>query len=281
MKRFLIMFMVLGLIAGSVATAEAEQGFARTERSVEASYYGAQLLYQYRSCALSGGAGCVTLDTLPTETSLTAKVTDAHGQPVSVWVVDAAERQIESDGPNFVYGTFCGQTTEPIRFKAGAELELWVGGEWWPTWWVVPEVPRCLPGVATTGTVSVTLWGWTTEEPASASPGPLESPAPQSSPSGQPEVVERSVDLVLRRHLRGVGSVVAGDPSCSSDVPVVIQRKRSEAWRDIASTTTDADGSFAVRLTDRSGRYRAVASELATPETTCLEARSATVRHHH
>lgn len=276
MKRFLIMFMILGLIAGSVAAADAEERFERAERTVEAGYYGAQLLYQYRSCAVSGGAGCVTLDTLPSEDSLTAKVTDAHGQPVSVWVVDAAERQIELDGPNLVYGTFCGQTTEPIRFEPGAQLELWVGGEWWPTW-VVPEVPRCFPGAATTGTISVTLSGWTSSE----EPRPVQSPTPQESPSGQTEVVERSVDLLLRGHLRGVGSVVAADELCSGGVPIVIQRKRFGAWRDIASTTTDGDGSYAVRLTHRSGSYRAVASEIATPETTCLEATSATVRHRH
>lgn len=157
MKRLFMLFVALGLISGSVATAEAGQRSKHAQRTVETSYYGAQLLYQYRSCPVSGGAGCVSLKTLPTESSLTAKVRDAHGQPVSVWVVDASERRFELDGANFVYGTFCGETTEPIRFKAGAELELWLGGEWWPTWWVVPQMPRCFPGAATTGNVRVTL----------------------------------------------------------------------------------------------------------------------------
>ena len=157
MKRFLVSFIALGLIGGSVSTARAEQKVERTERTVEASYLGAQLLYEYRSCALAG-AGCVTIETRVGEKALTARVTDAHGQPVSVWVVDASESQGGLDGPSEVYGTFCGHTTKPIRFTPGATLELWVGGEWWPTWWIVPQV-KCFPAAATTGTISVTLSG--------------------------------------------------------------------------------------------------------------------------
>jgi hypothetical protein len=161
-KRFLVLFMVVGLMAGAVATAEAKKKPKpkpkpiRIERTVEASYYGPQVLYESRSCAPSGGAGCVTLETRATERSLTANVTDAHGQPVSVYVVDASEARCCLVGPRAVYGTFCGKTTEPIRFDPGTTLELWVGGDWWPTWWIVPEVD-CSPGIATTGTLSVTL----------------------------------------------------------------------------------------------------------------------------
>ena len=156
MKRFLIISMTLGLMLGCLATAGAEQRAPGAKRTVEASYLGAQLLYEYRSCPLSGGSGCVTLETLPTEGALTARATDAHGQPVSVWVVDASEGRGGLDGPNRVYGSFCGKTTETIWFEPGTTLELWVGGEWWPTWWIVPKV-KCFPGAATTGTISVTL----------------------------------------------------------------------------------------------------------------------------
>ena len=158
MKRLVMSFMVLGLVMGAVATAEAKRtNPKRVERTVEDSYYGAQLLYQYRSCPLSGGAGCVVLETRGDEASLTATATDAHDLPVSVWVVDASERQLELDGANRVYGRFCGRTSKPISFEPGATLEFWIGGEWWPTWWIVPELPECFPGVATTGTISVTL----------------------------------------------------------------------------------------------------------------------------
>ena len=283
MKRFLILLMTLGLVIGSVATAEAEQRFERAERTVEASYYGAQLLYQYRSCPLSGGAGCVTIETLAGEESLTARATDAHHRPVSVWVVDASERQDELDGANRVYGRFCGYTTEPIRFDPGTKLELWVGGEWWPTWWIIPELPPCFPGAATTGTIQVTFsGGWTPSDgPASPSLEPGGSPAPQPSPSGRPAVVERSVDLRLRRHLRSEGAVASQDPLCRSEVRVVVQRKKSADWIEVGSVTTDSDGAFALRLRDRAGRYRAIAPEVSSSEKTCLAAISTMARHRH
>jgi hypothetical protein len=167
-KRFLVLFMVLGLMAGAVATAEAKKKKpkpkpepTRVERTVEASYLGPQVLYEYRPCAPSAGAGCVTLETRANEGFLTANVTDAHGQPVSVYVVDTSEARYDLDGPSAIYGTFCGKTTEPIRFDPGTTLELWVGGQWWPTeWgptWFVPKPPRCAPAIGTTGTISVTL----------------------------------------------------------------------------------------------------------------------------
>ena len=92
---------------------------------------------------------------------------------------------------------------------------------------------------------------------------------------------ERSVDLVLRGHLRSRGAIVSDDATCESDVDVVIQRKGSTGWLEVGSTTTDADGAFALRLRDRSGRYRAIAPEASSSETTCVEALSATVRHRH
>ena len=165
-KRFLVLFMVLGLMAGAVATAEAKKKPkpkpkpepAPVERTVEASYYGPQLAYEYRSCAASGEAGCVTLTTRANEKSLTAKAMDAHGQPVSVWVVDASEARYDLDGPRAVYGIFCGETTEPIQVAPGTKLELWIGGEWWPRWWGIPD-PDCAPAIGTTGTIRVTLSG--------------------------------------------------------------------------------------------------------------------------
>lgn len=159
MKRSLLVLLVLGLIVGLMASAEAGQGFARTERTVQANYYGAQLLYQYRSCVLSGGAGCVVIQTKAGERFLTARATDAHGQPVPVWVVDASERQDELDGANRVYGTFCGETTEQIRFEPGTKLELWIGGDWWQ--WTALQASKCSPTAASTGTIDVTLSGMT------------------------------------------------------------------------------------------------------------------------
>ena len=260
------------------------------ERTVEASYYGSQLLYQFRSCSLSGTAGCVSIETLAGEGSLAATATDAHGLPVPVWVVDASHRQ-DVFGTGEVYGEFCGHTTTDIRFDPGAKLEFWVGGDWHPDWWIVPE--GCLPPAATTGTIRVTFSEWTPAEwppsppepsgsPApSGSPEPSGSPAPQPAPTTQPETVARSVELRLQRHLRSAGTVTSDDPACRSQVLVVIERKKSDRWVKVGSTTTDPDGAFAFRLRDRVGRYRTVAPEIRLPERTCLSAVSPIARHRH
>lgn len=262
MKRYLILFMILGLITGQVGTAEAEQGFERSERTVEAPYP------EPTKCNVGRGFFvCAVVDAHPTEGVFTAEVKDAHGQPAYVQVFTRGGRRV---------GTFCGETTEPLHFDAGSSLQFLVEPTpyFWQNWgtdWVGPL--DCPYRVATTGTVSVTLSGWTASD--AAPPSPTQSPAPDQT------AAERSVDFALRRHLRGTGSVVAADASCSSDVPVVVQRKTSDGWLEVASTNTNADGAFAARLTDRFGRYRAVASEVRTPEATCPVARSAAVRHQH
>ncbi len=77
MRRSLIIFTVVGLMAASGATAGAEESSRPLERTVEARYLGPWLPVGGSPCAI--GAGCVIIETDPTETSLTAKVTDAHG----------------------------------------------------------------------------------------------------------------------------------------------------------------------------------------------------------
>ena len=155
MKRFLILFMVLGLIAGSVAMAEAKkaQKAIRTERTVEGSY-ATQFVPFNVWCYRQNGIGCVAIPTRKHEAFLTGKAVDAHGQPVLVQV----RAKTADMGPAewLDYGTFCGETDEPIAFDRGVDLDLVVGnggsGLTQP-----PSLSECRPGMGTTGTVSVTL----------------------------------------------------------------------------------------------------------------------------
>lgn len=153
MKRFLILFMILGLIAGSVATAEAEKGqkSTRTERTVEGSY-ATQFVPFNVWCERHGGVGCVTIPTRKHEAFLTGKVVDAHGQPVLVQVWGAGS---DRPGDWIEYGSFCGETDEPIAFDRGVDVYL-VVGYWWLTD-LAPSLETCRPMFGTTGTVSVTL----------------------------------------------------------------------------------------------------------------------------
>ncbi len=149
MKRFLILFTALGLIAVSVASAEAKKPPKRVERTVEGTYntqfvpYGSQL-----ASMCDNATGCVIIDTRPDEAYFTAKVTDAHGQPVPVTVFSN-----DSNGYGRAYGTFCGETEEPIPFDRGDGL--WFSPGYWDPG--LPSWANCSPGFGTTGTISVTL----------------------------------------------------------------------------------------------------------------------------
>ena len=155
MKRFLILFMILGLIGGSVVTAEAKkrQKSTRTERTVEGSYDTQFVPFSglvTRPCAQAEAIGCVTIETGAQEKFLTANVTDAHGQPVLV-TVDSWDPYTESFTK---YGSFCGETERPIRFRPGVELRFLPG--YWDPYLPTPWA-NCPPGFGTTGIVSVTL----------------------------------------------------------------------------------------------------------------------------
>ena len=150
MKRSLILFMILGLIAGLVATAEAKgkKQPTRVERTVEATY--GPLVGPVTGCNDPGGSlACIVVDARSTEAFLTAKVTDAHGQPVMV--------QVWTGGNSVI---FCGETTRPVAFDAGSSLEFRLEPtpnffSHWGLGWLGPL--DCPYRLKTTGTITVTL----------------------------------------------------------------------------------------------------------------------------
>ena len=143
MKRFLILCMILGLIAGGATTAEAQQQAPNKhgKRTVEGTYtvYPAPLT----GCNSPLGTwACLIVDAKPTEAFLTAKVADAHGRPVYV--------EVRTQGR--VLATFCGETTRPINFYPGSSLEFDIGLS---RYVVSDDCPTNM--VKTTGTIRVTL----------------------------------------------------------------------------------------------------------------------------
>lgn len=143
MKRFTIMVVALGMLAGPVAAAEARPS-PRVERTVVGSYgpYPAPVT----GCNEALGTfACLIVSARSTEAYFTAKVTDTHGQPVFVEVL------IYSGGLADDV-TFCGETTRPIRVPRFASLEFNVG-------LLRNRLTTDCPTnrVKTTGTISVTL----------------------------------------------------------------------------------------------------------------------------
>ncbi len=146
MKRLVMSFMVLGLVIGAVATAEAKKKPQRATRTVEGSY-DSPVIGLLGQCAETHGVGCVSFSVGPKERFVTAKVHDAHGLPVFVYIRSTASGAFGEGSES--YGSFCGEATKPIAVPPGGELEFWVGA--------AASVYGCQPGVATSGTITATF----------------------------------------------------------------------------------------------------------------------------
>lgn len=144
MKRFLILFVVLGLTVGSLATAEAKKSRQRVERTVAGAYGPYPAPVTGCNSPLDSYA-CMSVQTKRGERFFTANVTDTHGQPVFVEVRAFSASSLRRH-------SFCGETEQPIPFAAGSHLEfdVAVGRD-------VRNLDCPTNRVKTIGTISVTL----------------------------------------------------------------------------------------------------------------------------
>lgn len=152
MKKSIAFLLVLGLVAsfaGTPAFAGKKKKPKRIEREAQGNYVAPATVVG--NCTQTDGVGCMTIATGGTEEYLTASVTDGTGQPVFVTVQADLDGDARSET---FYGSFCGETTEPIKFDRGAALIFWVG----PASRIPDRVSSgCVPGQGTEGTLDVTL----------------------------------------------------------------------------------------------------------------------------
>jgi len=156
MRKIITVALTAALIAGAFGAPAAEAGKGKkkkkaqkVERQVQGSYVAPATIVG--SCTQTDGIGCMAIVNGATETYVSAKVTDGTGQPVLVTI------QADLDGDNrseTIYGTFCGETTEPIQVDGGVELIFWVS----PATKTADRVTGgCIPGQGTEGTLDVTF----------------------------------------------------------------------------------------------------------------------------
>jgi hypothetical protein len=108
------------------------------------------------------------------------------------------------------------------------------------------QITATVPVGAVTGKISVTTPGGTGTSAMNFTVVPTFHP--------------RSISISLRRHLVVRGTVSAGGfGACAEDALVRIRRFVDGAWRTIATTHTNDDGFYRVRVPDQPGRYRALA----------------------
>ena len=153
MRKSLVMLLILGLIAGALATPatagkkkKKKAAPTKVERTAQGTYIAPATVVG--NCTQTDGIGCMTIASGAGEKYITAKVTDAHGQPVAISVAADLDGDIQTET---TYGTFCGSTTEPIAVDEGVDLVFWVGRA------IDAANTGCAPGLATQGTLDVTF----------------------------------------------------------------------------------------------------------------------------
>jgi hypothetical protein len=108
------------------------------------------------------------------------------------------------------------------------------------------QITATVPVGAVTGKISVTTPGGTGTSAAKF--------------TVVPTFHSRSISISLRRHLVVRGTVSAGGfNACTEGALVRIRRFADGAWGTIATTHTNDDGFYRVRVPNRPGRYRALA----------------------
>ncbi len=148
MKKTLSLLLTLGLLVGLVAMAPSADAAKKKAKKRKAQGTYAAPATVVGNCTQTDGIGCMTIQSGPGEKYITATATDAHGLPVSI-SVDADLDGDMSTETN--YGSFCGETEEPIQIEPGVALVFWVGRA------DVALLDQCAPGIATQGTLDVTF----------------------------------------------------------------------------------------------------------------------------
>ena len=150
MKRLLVLCMILGLVAGSIATAEAKKKPKRVSRTVELTYAAPGFGFATVGVGCSPALGsCGEVPTGPDDRYIKVTLTDASGTPTSFQLSQDTESGDTTNTIETTIGTFCGTTGDKaIQILPGFEITIfpWAWGD------VV-----CPTGFGTTGTMNVEL----------------------------------------------------------------------------------------------------------------------------
>jgi large repetitive protein len=88
---------------------------------------------------------------------------------------------------------------------------------------------------------------------------------------------ERSLSFSIAGGRTGSGTITVSDgtSACMAGQPIEVQRRVESSWRTVRSSTSGSSGSYSIRLPDKDGKYRAVATKTTLSNSdVCGKARS-------
>lgn len=152
MKRFLVLFLILGLTIGSIATAEAGKkkkkrpaAPAKITREAESVYDTPAIGHPDLVVGCSGSTGCASFALGADETYISLEIVDSAGLPV----YGSASQDLDGDQLGDEGFNFCGKTTEPMLVTPGVQLNIFISAAGGTN-------PPC-PGAATSGVVKAVI----------------------------------------------------------------------------------------------------------------------------
>lgn len=148
MKRLIAVGLVMGLMFGMVASAEAgkkKKAPKKTTREAESVYDTPAIGHPDVIVGCSGSTGCASFAIGPTERFIMLEITDSAGLPV----YGSASQDLDGDNFGDVGFNFCGKTEEPMPVEPGFELNIFISAAGGTS-------PPCA-GAATSGVVKALI----------------------------------------------------------------------------------------------------------------------------
>ena len=147
MKRLVVLIAVLGLIVGSVATADAAKKKKKAKPRVAEGTYANPAIGIPGVVGSAAAGGAVEFPILPTESFVSVEITDDGGQPV----IATMSQDTDPSTPTWeIFATICGKTDGAVEIAPGVALRVSV--------YTIPgpDHPTCT-GPATSGTIKATF----------------------------------------------------------------------------------------------------------------------------
>lgn len=131
------------ILGASIVPADAKKKPKRTERTAEATYYGAAI----GVCYAPEHIGCTRFETTPKDKYLSIEIADTLQTTVYARVF----QDLDGSGPTTEVASICGRSEEPIPITPGATVVIFI----WGALLQGEPGPVDCPGAVSSGTIKM------------------------------------------------------------------------------------------------------------------------------